>query len=541
MLRRSLFISLAVVLFSLAAWQVLITYHRSQRPDVILITVESLRNDMVSRETLPRLLDIGNRGFRFRRHRAVSGWTGSNIVTLLTGLNPFESGVHTRGQTVDADRKMPLETLADKGYRVEGIQGFMTMDIFQHLGLGVVTDTPELLYHLALKKEDDRPFFTWYHYLHTHLPYTVAGGKTGAQPEQLSPGVQERLARVQEQATIHYDATTFQPGDIPLVHDLQQHALQEFDEWFARFWDFFTRSGLRRNTILIVTADHGDEHGERGMVGHASTTLLGHLHEEIVSVPLFIWLPPGIGGKELAAAPGQTSTHEDIMPTIFGLLGIEPALPFRGRNLFAGGGPSPWFGITSSGGFAEPDPENIRYFELGLMSGPWKLLARVDSSMEETLSLYNLEDDPAEEVNRAEAEPQRAAELQAMLRARFPRAELFAKRQEVPVETAKRTATRPVWLYPPARGIYRYDDMQGMFKLQWSGPEDRTYIIEYIAGEEDNRIHGFLDVDGPGRDFGNISRRYWNTWVTRYSPYRLRVREEGAEQWSAWLDIKAEP
>ena len=97
-----------------------------------------------------------------------------------------------------------------------------------------------------------------------------------------------------------------------------------------------------------------------------------------------------------------------------------------------------------------------------------------------------------------------------------------------------------MWYYPAVRDIYRYDDMQGIFKLEWSGSEGKKYILEYIAGTGSRRVHGFLENDGPVKDFGPISRRYWNTWVVKYTPVRLRVREEGSMQWSAWLDINVQ-
>ena len=41
----------------------------------------------------------------------------------------------------------------------------------------------------------------------------------------------------------------------------------------------------------MLTTDHGEEHLERGQVGHASTTRNGHLHEELVRLPLIVWRP----------------------------------------------------------------------------------------------------------------------------------------------------------------------------------------------------------------------------------------------------------
>ena len=96
-------------------------------------------------ENTPSLLKIAEQGTRFTNHRAVSGWTGTNIISLLTGLTPFESGVHTRGQSVSLNQNLPLYVLQRSGYQVEGIQGFMHMDIYRIMGLNILTETSDLL------------------------------------------------------------------------------------------------------------------------------------------------------------------------------------------------------------------------------------------------------------------------------------------------------------------------------------------------------------------------------------------------------------
>ena len=97
------------------------------------------------------------------------------------------------------------------------------------------------------------------------------------------------MRAVMNQPTIRTGTVAFEPTDAAAVAALHAATYREFDAWFGNFWSFFQSSGLAANTILVVTADHGDEHLERGHVGHASTTHDGHLYEELVHIPLFIW------------------------------------------------------------------------------------------------------------------------------------------------------------------------------------------------------------------------------------------------------------
>lgn len=545
MVKRFIFISLASLLFIVSAGYILTSLLLSEPPSVILITVESLRYDLITPESTPHLLQAGRKGVKFTRHRAVSGWTGSNIVSLLTGLTPFASGVHTRGQSVDPESLLPLELLNAAGYTVEGTQGFMMMDIYRNLGLQVKPEAADWLYSLSLLVNSGKPFFSWYHYLHTHLPYeTIDGYETNTSKaidhESLSPKVISRLQQVQKKSAIHDGQSSFLAADVPLIHELQLSSIKEFDDWFKRFWDFFLKSGLWRNTILVLTADHGDEHGERGLVGHASTTLAGHLHEEIIRVPLIIWLPTDVANNFPGHDPLLMTSHEDLMPTILELLGQNHQLSFEGRNVLGVSRNSTWMGMTSSGGFAEPDPGNVQYFEYGIISDPWKLLYRTGQGAVGAIRLYNLDADPGETGNVAADNPHLVGKLFHRLQ------EKIQARTIIPNDTKRDgmggdgSADEPNWVHPAVEKTFSYDDLQGDFKLEWSGMADREYVLEYIAGTGDKQIRGFLNINGNTKKFGKISRRYWDTWVVPYSSFRIRVREKGG-RWSRWLDLGARP
>ena len=90
-------------------------------------------------------------------------------------------------------------------------------------------------------------------------------------------------------------------------------------------------------------------------------------------------------------------------------------------------------------------------------------------------------------------------------------------------------------------GVFTYDDLRGNFRLEWSGLADKEYVLQYVAGSGTHQISGLLDVQGTMKDFGKVSRRYWNTWVVPYSPFRIRVSESGSGNWSNWLDLAAKP
>jgi len=359
--------------------------------------------------------------------------------------------------------------------------------------------------------------------------------------------VRARLEKVRTQASILSDETTFTAADVPRVHALQKNRIREFDQWFAEFMAFWQGSGCGRDTILIVTADHGEEHGERGKVGHASTTLVGHLHEEIVRVPLFVWLPESLAHLRARARREGSSSHLDIMPTILARIGITPHIRLDGRDLFAATGSTEqkgvaagtWLGMTSSGGFSEPVPERMRYFEYASLQDGWKSLLRVNADGSETISLFHLASDPGERVDLAASRPEVAEVHRQLLQ------KAIAERVRVPIRLQDQDGGEGgealSWLRPARSGTYSYGDLAGNFLLQWSGQPDRDYLLDYRAGQGRKTLVGSLAVRGTRKDFGAIDRRYWQTWIVPNSPFRLRVREVQGSGRSPWLELEARP
>ena len=74
------------------------------------------------------------------------------------------------------------------------------------------------------------------------------------------------------------------------------------------------KNNLLDKTIIVITSDHGEEFKEHGGLLHGET-----LYEEMVKVPLIIYLPGKKSGKRISS---QVSII-DIMPTILGKIGIK--------------------------------------------------------------------------------------------------------------------------------------------------------------------------------------------------------------------------
>jgi arylsulfatase A-like enzyme len=122
------------------------------------------------------------------------------------------------------------------------------------------------------------------------------------------------------------------------------------DDAIAQILGALERRGRMQDTLLVVTADHGEEFFEHGRKGHQRT-----LFEEVVRIPLIVHGPPG-----RFAAAGRAPTEQvrivDVMPTLFALCGIDDVPPMNGRDL------SPLL----AGGALEPEPALLELYANGL-------------------------------------------------------------------------------------------------------------------------------------------------------------------------------
>lgn len=502
---------------------------RPPRYNLLILTVESWRADSLRPEVMPNVLAAARQGRLFTNHRAISAWTIPNIVSLLTGLSPFDQGIHRRGDSLPPDPERPLVRLAREGWLVRGLQAFMHVEGFSNLGT-VVEDGQELEPWLARRALDRKPFVLWYHYLGTHLPYAPDPEFRPDWQALLQPSdaaARDRIETVIRQPVIPAGSVAFQPSDAAAIAALHTGAYRQFDAWFGRLWQFLDDSGLAANTIIVLTADHADEHLERGNVGHASTNHAGHLHEELVRVPLVLWLPPGHPDSRAEGVETAPTDHLQVMPSLDRLV--------SGRRDEAGGllNPDParpWIALTSRGGYSDPGADDT--FIAARIEGHRKRMIRVVDGRLADSSLYDLTADPDErhplDTQADGMEPKLVAAVRGMVPPRGP----------TPVEAGVAVAEAPEWIWPHP-GPLSHADLAGRYRLEWTGREGGHYRIEYQAGEGAMQFSGSMDVDGTVKDFGSIDAAYWRTFIVPYGVVRTRVGSGGA--WSDWLEVRLQP
>ena len=363
-------------------------------------------------EASPVLDDLAARGVRFEEARSNTTWTLPSSASLFSGRWPETHGVVTAQHGLPDDLPLVTETFADAGWRV----GHLTQMVFSSARHGFDRGVETYAYFGQRTRNDDlrqalddwfaaadeRPSLLSVHMRRPHSPY---------QPDEVFRAPFEAgcpLADGRADAELAFIDSAEDPDPDAaerehLLH-LYRGNLREADthlgELVARLGD-----ALERDTLLVVTSDHGEGLGEHGDYGHGP-----ELYGEHVRIPLIV-VGPGLG-PAVVDAPVSTV---DVAPTLYELAGVAPPGPFDGRSLAAllagseddGLGP----GVVPLSGRRYPGETA----QVGAVAGGWKLVRAPDGA----LRLHALADDPDERHPRPleDAPPELRAALERVVEA----------------------------------------------------------------------------------------------------------------------------
>jgi arylsulfatase A-like enzyme/Flp pilus assembly protein TadD len=375
-------------------------------PNIVLITIDTLRADRVGRGLTPSIDALAARATRFTNARATVPLTLPSHVSIMTGALPPQSGVRLNGGVgLTAGHQTIARVLKDGGYRTGAFVGAYVLDKRFGLadGFDVYDDRVErdisgaatleaqrrgdAVVNAALAwlpSSDPRPFFAWIHLYDPHAPYDPPA---------------EYLARAKN---IPYD------GEVAFA-----------DAQVGRVLDWLTSSGQKARTAIAIAGDHGEGLGDHGEQTHGMLA-----YDSTLRVPMILALP--------GAAPATV----DEAVSLVDLAGTLVDLAHRPRPGTMHAESLMRRPIGERDVYAETDyPRSAGWHALRvLVADRWKLI--VSSEPE----LYDLREDPAETHNVAS---ERSATLPA-IRTRLREVESAAgsapssDRASVPSDVAER-------------------------------------------------------------------------------------------------------
>jgi arylsulfatase A-like enzyme len=184
------------------------------------------------------------------------------------------------------------------------------------------------------------------------------------------------------------------PDDYDLGRYL--NTVRSVDHELGRLFDGLRERGLDRDTLVVVTGDHGEAFGDPHPTwGHGA-----RIYEENVRVPLLLWSPALFPSGRRIASIGS---HVDLMPTIAHLLGRPPAPSWEGRSLFERDRPPRAYFYAANDDYL-----------LGVREANWKYIYNVTRGRDQ---LYDLARDPDEQRNVAKQNPEVCQRLRRHLAA----------------------------------------------------------------------------------------------------------------------------
>ena len=287
--------------------------------NLLLITIDTLRADVLQtygeeRPTSPGLLAFSESAVVFEEAHAASSWTLPTLSSLHTSLLSSSHGAWTFQSRLPESATTLAERLLVAGYDTAAVIQHVFLGRRYGLNQGFVHYDDELVddfekSHEAITSEeiaqrgaqflaakaasdDERPWFLWMHFFDPHAVYH----------------------RHEEEAQVFGDASDFElyRGEVAWTDKHLSPLLDSLAEW-----------GFAEDTVVVLTADHGEAFEEHGVGGHGK-----NLYRETVRVPLMMRVP-GVEPRRVSDFVSMV----DVKPTLLELLGLPQPKGLAGRSL----------------------------------------------------------------------------------------------------------------------------------------------------------------------------------------------------------------
>ncbi len=349
----------------------------NKRPNVIILLVDALRARNVSSygyrlPTTPHIDSIAKDGILFENAFTTINATDPAVTSMMTGLYPINHGIRRHAEYVKQNsiknfvegQTMLQSILKKESYKTYGLDWlgrwhkkdfdfylnsfdenkknvFLKKLIKKIKKNKVVLNSMMKLYFSdklhwliskfkpypdakeltkkavqVIKKEED-PFFMFVHFWDVHAPYNCSKKYKnmffGEKKEKISMGnLLERFEN--EEVKDFYKALTVGSDDARDIIARYNGSIRYVDDMIGRIVEELKRKELYDDTILIITADHGESLVEHGI-------LFDHhgLYDESLNIPLIVRYPK-LGNNVKFSGMVQ---NIDIMPTILDLLGFD--------------------------------------------------------------------------------------------------------------------------------------------------------------------------------------------------------------------------
>lgn len=334
------------------------------RPNLLLIVLDAARADHfepygAAPGSTPVVADLARSGAHVPHAYAAASWTVPSHAALFSGLLPRAAGLSRAPERTPQSCRPRLESLRDRllaevlrrdGYETRalstnawllpgggfdtGFERFELLDPSRDLRFGsrgplngaramleaaraTVDDGAGRARHVLrdwMTEDRERPFFWFVNLVEAHSPYlpTRPFNDLGTRARVRAAREARRYLSLDSVWRASLGELTVPPGALDRMRSLYASSIRSLDAWIGAVLEELQAARLLDDTLVVVTADHGENLGENGMLGHSFS-----LDERLLRVPLISSGPVELAGGEellsLAALPNR----------IAGALGLE--------------------------------------------------------------------------------------------------------------------------------------------------------------------------------------------------------------------------
>jgi arylsulfatase A-like enzyme len=305
--------------------------------NVVFVMVDALRSDHLGcygypLPTSPFIDQVAKRSVVFDNVTSPSSQTVPSVISIFTGLYPRRHGnqyfaptnsfrIPRKGTTPQIPEDLPLlaEQFRAMGYRTGAVvtnpwispaygfgRGFERYHYLTEPGRGPYPGgaAVNLLADQLLREWREQRFFLYLHYMDVHAPYVPP------------PSYRETFGKPHAGGELLFrdgPAPEASPRDVAYTRAMYDAEIRGLDDLVKEIFEALERLQLAGTTLVLITADHGDEFHEHGGLGHGWT-----LFDEVIRPPLLVYHP------QLEPFAGRISlpvSSVDLMPTLIALVG----------------------------------------------------------------------------------------------------------------------------------------------------------------------------------------------------------------------------
>jgi len=309
--------------------------------NVILLTIDTLRKDALgcygNFDDTPFIDSIQDKCIKFTNLQAIGPYTQASFPGILTSTYYLE---HGKQKMLSTKKTLVSEVLKKGGITTAAfhsnpyLSGYFgwnrSWDVFYDSMEEDVTDEVPYVKGDVINQNVDKwlstyvqggdynRFFLWAHYMDVHEPYVPEKKYV----DMVDPSItlsQTEMFNLFKDPLLKRDVSD--KAKVELLRKLYRAHVREVDGYVEEFFSILKKYDLSKNTLVMVTADHGDEFGEHNGLSHD-----GKMYSELINVPFFIYDYT----REEPAECDTLMSNVDIPPTILHLFGIDPVGNFRG-------------------------------------------------------------------------------------------------------------------------------------------------------------------------------------------------------------------